>query len=95
VTIARCGCTASSSVPLAACAAPLDPDPLPVLTTARAAHNLSASEAAKSYPVRLRGVATFFDRFIDQNGLALFIQDRTGSIYVAGTSTIGPVAARR
>ena len=79
-------------LPLAARAAPFDPASLPVLTTARAAHSLSAGEAAKSYPVRLRGVATFFG-FLDRERVSLFIQDRTGSIYVRGDSTLGPVAA--
>ena len=52
---------------------------LPVKTTARAVHRLSADQAAREYPVRLRGVVTYSDSF---NG-TLFIQDRTDGIFVS------------
>jgi signal transduction histidine kinase len=51
---------------------------LPVLTTTRQVHQLSTEEAAKAYPVNVRGVVTFCDEAIGQ----LFVQDDTGGIFV-------------
>jgi diguanylate cyclase (GGDEF)-like protein len=56
---------------------------LPVLTTAHAAHSLSAEEAARGYPVHLHAVVTYFDADIDPRRLTLFAHDSTGCIYVA------------
>ncbi len=36
---------------------------LPKLTTARAVHQLTPDEAARGYPVRLRGVVTYYDPY--------------------------------
>jgi PAS domain S-box-containing protein len=50
---------------------------LPELTTAADVRNLSATEAARHYPVHLRGVVTFFD----QRQFLRFVQDETCGIY--------------
>ncbi len=50
---------------------------LPELTTAEQVRALSAAEAARHYPVHLRGVVTFFD----QKEFLRFLQDDTGGIY--------------
>ncbi len=52
---------------------------LPLLTTAAAIHALNGAEAARRYPVRIRGVVTFSDAF---NGL-LFVQDATDGIFIS------------
>ena len=57
------------------------PGPATVYTTARQVHTLTPEQAALAYPVKLRGVVIYYDP--DQNGHpALFVADRTGSIYV-------------
>lgn len=49
-----------------------------VLTTAAEVRSLSAAEAGKHYPVKLRGVVTFYD-----DGLfSRFVQDGTAGIYL-------------
>ncbi|HXC99530.1 MAG TPA: PAS domain S-box protein [Verrucomicrobiae bacterium] len=50
---------------------------MPELTTAEQVRALSAAEAARHYPVHLRGVITFFD----QKEFLRFFQDDTGGIY--------------
>lgn len=67
-------------------------DHLRTLTTARQAHDLPASEAARGYPVHLRGVATFFDPFLDLRHVALFVHDATGSIFLGLPSAPAGVA---
>jgi PAS domain S-box-containing protein len=59
------------------------PAPLPLLTTARAAHSMTAVEAARAHPVLLRAVATYYDPYIDPRHAALFVLDETGGIMVA------------
>jgi hypothetical protein len=55
--------------------------PLPTLTTTRAAHHLSAAEAARAYPVRLRGVITYYNpNFLGPGSPAWFVSDSTGGI---------------
>lgn len=49
---------------------------LPLLTSARQVRELSQDEAARGYPVRLRGVITFHDWEIG------FLQDATGGLYI-------------
>ena len=56
---------------------------LPVLTTARAIHDLSSAESMRQYPVRLEAVVTYFDPVIDPRHGALFVCDRTAGIFVA------------
>jgi PAS domain S-box-containing protein len=58
--------------------APNQPAALPVLTRVEQIRKLSPDQAARGYPVRLRGVVTYGDL----NQLDLFVQDSTGGIYV-------------
>jgi signal transduction histidine kinase/ActR/RegA family two-component response regulator len=55
---------------------------LPVLTTARAAHALNRTEAARHYPVVLQGVVSYYAA-IDPKFSLLFLNDSTGSIFVS------------
>jgi diguanylate cyclase (GGDEF)-like protein len=55
---------------------------LPLLTTARQVHDLSPDQASLGYPVRLRGVVTFYDAY-QESHRALFIADSTGEVFVA------------
>jgi signal transduction histidine kinase/ActR/RegA family two-component response regulator len=56
---------------------------LPTLTTTRSAHHLSAAEAARAYPVRLRGVITYYNpNFLGPGSPAWFLNDSTGGIFV-------------
>jgi diguanylate cyclase (GGDEF)-like protein len=57
--------------------------PLRTLTEAGAVHSLTPQEAARSYPVRLHAVVTYYDPYIDVRHGALFVHDATGSIFVA------------
>ena len=50
----------------------------PVIETAKEAHRLSAEEAAAGRPVELTGVVTYFDL----RPSLLFVQDKTGGIFV-------------
>ena len=54
---------------------------LPLLTTMRQVHLLTFEQASRAYPVRLRGVVTFYDPY-QQGNPALFIADATGTIFV-------------
>ena len=70
---------------------------LPTLTTVRAAHQLSIPEAARGYPVRLRGVVTYYDpNFLGAGKPACFIDDATGGIFVvpAEAAKIAPRAGQ-
>jgi signal transduction histidine kinase len=51
---------------------------LTVLSSAREVHQLTAEQAARHYPVLIRGVVTFCDESIGQ----LFVQDESGGIFV-------------
>ena len=51
---------------------------LPLLTTAEQVRRLSPAEALKGYPIRLQAVVTYND----PDMRLLFVQDRTGGIYV-------------
>jgi len=54
------------------------------LTTAAAVRSLSAEDAAKALPVKLRGVVTFYD-----DGLfSRFLQDETAGIYLEVTNSL-------
>src|SRR5271157_69630 len=55
---------------------------LRTLTTAREAHGLTAEEAARAYPVHLRGVVTYYDPDTDPRVGAFFLCDPTGCICV-------------
>lgn len=56
----------------------------PVLTTAAAVRSLSAAEAEKHYPVKLRGVVTFYDDSL----FSRFVQDETAGIYLQTTDSL-------
>jgi signal transduction histidine kinase/CheY-like chemotaxis protein len=63
---------------------------LPTLFQARVVHSLSPEVAARAYPVRLRGVVTYYDSYFDADHAFAFISDPSGSIFVQlpkGTST--------
>jgi diguanylate cyclase (GGDEF)-like protein len=55
---------------------------LRTLTTAHEAHDISLEEAARGFPVRIRGVVTYYDPYIDPRHAALFVHDSTGSIFI-------------
>ena len=57
-------------------------EPLPLLTTAAAVRNLTVTQAAQQYPVKLRGVVTFYDDAL----FSRFIQDETAGIYLRETN---------
>jgi diguanylate cyclase (GGDEF)-like protein len=58
------------------------PGHLRTITTALEAHSLSTQEAARAYPIHLRGVVTCIDPSDRPDYFAGFIHDATGSIYV-------------
>ena len=61
-----------------------------VLTTVAEVRSLSAVEAEKHYPVKLRGVMTFYD-----DGLfSRFLQDATAGIYLQVTNTLAVQAGQ-
>lgn len=71
-TLAQAAC-----VLFVGCGALLHAAELPTLTTAEAVRQLSPEEAAKGYPVKLRGIVTFRAR-----GWLAFLQDETAGIYL-------------
>jgi hypothetical protein len=64
--------------PVAAVAQASAGRPLRVLRSVREVHHLPAEEAKRGYPVRLRGVVTYFDPTVP----FLFLQDATGGTYI-------------
>src|SRR4029079_11487139 len=65
-------------VPPAGGVAAPPPVPAAVLTSVASVHRLSPQEAARKFPVRLRGVVTYADPVLKD----AFVQDATGGIYV-------------
>src|SRR5208283_519170 len=59
----------------------------PELRTAGSVRRLSAREAERHIPVRLRGVVTFFDEAL----FSRFIQDDTGGIYLDVSTNLPPL----
>jgi two-component system sensor histidine kinase/response regulator len=59
---------------------------LPTLTKAYDAHSLTSDQAARSYPVHLRGVVTYYDPYIDPRYPTLWVSDSSGGIYVVLSS---------
>jgi diguanylate cyclase (GGDEF)-like protein len=56
---------------------------LPTLVTALQVHSLASKEAARGYPVHLKGVVTFYDSSLNHHGYCpTFVHDDTGDIYV-------------
>lgn len=64
---------------------------LRTLSTAKEAHSLSTSEAIRGYPIHLRGVVTYSDRYLDRRQTAMFVHDATGSIFLALPSNVVPI----
>jgi len=58
------------------------PGKLRTLTTAREVHSLSSAEAARAYPVHLRGVVTYYYPETSTKLTGVFVHDSSGSIYV-------------
>jgi diguanylate cyclase (GGDEF)-like protein len=65
----------------------LPSDQLPTITTAHQAHSLTSSEAAREYPIHIKGVVTYFDQDYGPGYAAIFLHDSTGSIFVKPLST--------
>jgi signal transduction histidine kinase/CheY-like chemotaxis protein/HPt (histidine-containing phosphotransfer) domain-containing protein len=59
-----------------------EPQPLPTLTTAHAAHSLTLEQAVRNYPVHLRAVVTYYDPYVDHRRPSLFVSDASGAIFV-------------
>jgi hypothetical protein len=55
---------------------------LPTLTKAHDAHSLTSEQAARSYPVHLRTVVTYYDPYIDPHYPTVWVSDSSGGIYV-------------
>jgi len=55
---------------------------LPTLTKAHDAHSLTSAQAARSYPVHLRAVVTYYDPYIDPQHPTVWVSDSSGGIYV-------------
>jgi signal transduction histidine kinase/ActR/RegA family two-component response regulator len=55
---------------------------LPTLTKAHDAHSLTSEQAARSYPVHLRSVVTYYDPYIDPRHPTVWVSDSSGGIYV-------------
>jgi len=58
------------------------PVPPRLIQTAAEVRELTSAEASRHYPVKLRGVATFFDRIL----YCHFLQDETAGIYLEQTN---------
>ena len=54
-----------------------------VITNARTAHSLSATEAARKHPVHLRAVVTYYDPYVHRHQASLFVCDPSGCIFAA------------
>ena len=64
--------------------------PTRLLDTVSAVHSLSTVEARRRYPVRLRGIVTYYDKPWSN----LFVQDATGGVYVHATVPTCPRSPR-
>ena len=78
VVVALIALTAATAPRLLASTAPS----AAVLTSARAAHDLSPAEARQGLTVHLRATVTYYDPFIDTRHAALFVCDPSGCIFV-------------
>lgn len=63
--------------------------PGPVLTDANSIRCLSATEAARNLPVKIRGVVTFSDEIL----FSRFVQDETAGIYFGELTNLPPLVA--
>jgi diguanylate cyclase (GGDEF)-like protein len=73
---------AQAQAPAAAAPTKETPAALRTITTAREAHSLSSTEAARAYPIHLRAVATYIDPAPGWVTAAMFVHDSTGDIFV-------------
>jgi hypothetical protein len=55
---------------------------LPTLTKSHDVHNLTSEQAARSYPVHLHTVVTYYDPYIDPRHPTIWVSDSSGGIYV-------------
>jgi diguanylate cyclase (GGDEF)-like protein len=55
----------------------------PIISTARAVHNLPPEDAARDLPVHLRAVVTYYDPYIDARHAAIFVHDASGGVFVS------------
>jgi signal transduction histidine kinase/CheY-like chemotaxis protein len=55
---------------------------LPSITKAHDAHSLTSEQAARSYPVHLRAVVTYYDPYVDPRHPTVWVSDSSGGIYV-------------
>jgi diguanylate cyclase (GGDEF)-like protein len=55
---------------------------IPTLTTARQAHDLSSTEAARAYPIHLKGIVTYYDPNPGNGFVSMFVNDGTSGIWV-------------
>ena len=83
---ARFGLVAAATILQLASAYAQPRSGLPELTTARAAHDLTITEAARGYPVHLTASVTYYDPYVDARHPALFVSDSSGCIFVLLTS---------
>ena len=51
------------------------------MVTAKQAHSLTIDEASRHYPVRLKGVITYYDWLSDPVSALIFLHDQSGSIF--------------
>lgn len=61
--------------------------PPPVFTDANSIRSLSAAEAARNLPVKIRGVVTFYDEVL----FSRFVQDDTAGIYFGEMTNMPPL----
>src|ERR1700728_3167256 len=71
------------------CAKAGDSPPLEELHTAEQIRRLTPEQAALHYPVKLRGVVTFFD----QSLFSRFLQDDTAGIYIGDNTNLPPLVS--
>ena len=62
---------------------PAQGHPLLTLTTMGAVHRLTPQQASQSYPVRVRGVLTFYAPYLPHPEPIVIVTDATGSVYVS------------
>jgi hypothetical protein len=55
---------------------------LPTLTKAHDTHSLTSEQAARSYPVHLRAIVTYYDPNVDPRHPTVWVSDSSGGIYV-------------
>lgn len=77
-----CGLAGAASAALASDG----PNQLPTLITTHQVHSLNSSEAAREYPIHIKGIVTYFDQDFGPGYAAIFLHDSTGSVFVRSLS---------